>query len=286
MIKVGIIGGGFVGSATALSASEKVEVIVYDIDKNKCKPETTTFRDILNTEAVFICVPTPMIASREEEYGKCDTSIVIKVIEQLRDAEYKGYIIIRSTVPVGFCESFKMKQLHFMPEFLTEHNWREDFLNCKLWILGISTYIELENEEREEIKRWFEIFIEKSSVKNKRHEFVTTKEGEMIKYFRNCFLAVKVSFCNEMYRFMEACGMEYETVRKLACEDQRIGHSHSIVPGLNNQFGYGLSCLSKDPQSIKYQMKDKNVRCEIINAAIKRNDEVDRPDKDWLKYTV
>ena len=113
----------------------------------------------------------------------------------------------------------------------------------------------------------------------------------MIKYFRNCFLAVKVSFCNEMYRFCESHGMEYDTVRKLACDDNRVGHSHTIVPGPKDcsgggGYGFSGSCFGKDTASLEGQMINKNVRSDIISAAIKRNNEVDRPEKDWMKYAT
>ena len=151
MFKIGVIGGGFVGGATRLLSSEKVECIVYDLDPKKCNPEGTTFQDVCNTEAIFIAVPTPF-TTKEEEYGKCNTSIVTKVIQQLIEVNYKGHIIVRSTVPVGYCDSHNFA-IHFMPEFLTEKNWAEDFINCKLCILGISPYVS--EEEATKCKEWY-----------------------------------------------------------------------------------------------------------------------------------
>ena len=99
MIHIGIIGGGFVGGATSLLSSAHVNTIVYDLDPKRCKPEGTTFDDILKTEGVFICVWTPITVT-EEEYGKCNTSLVESIIKKLRDNMYKGYIIVRSTVEI------------------------------------------------------------------------------------------------------------------------------------------------------------------------------------------
>jgi UDPglucose 6-dehydrogenase len=273
--KLGIIGGGFCGSATYLLNSNKIECIVYDLDKTKCRPNNTSFNDILQTEAVFICVPTPMTLA-EKDYGKCSTNYVTSVVNQLREANYKGYIICRSTVPVGYCDS---QNIHFFPEFLTESNWENDFINCKLWIFGISSFTT--EEETNKLKNWFQELINVSLVKNKNCEFVTTKEGESVKYFRNCFLATKVSFCNEFYQFCKASNVDYEIVRKCATNDTRIGSSHTLVP-CNGKLGYGLSCLPKDISSLKYQMKEKGVESIIISASEERNTTIDRPEKDWM----
>jgi len=276
MSKIGIIGGGFVGGATSLLQSEKVQTIIYDINPERCIPLGSTFNDILNTEAVFICVWTP-ITTTEEEYGKCNTKLVESIIKQLKDADYKGYIIVRSTVPVGFCKS---QNVCFMPEFLTEKNWKNDFLNCEKWVFGWNMSF---NEE--EIKSFSECMtnlIFSSSVNNKNISFVDSSSAEFIKYFRNCFLATKVSFCNEMYQFAKALDLDYETILELTTQDKRIGKSHTSVPGHDGKRGFSGTCFPKDIFSLEYQMKQVNVRSDITSAAIKRNNEVDRPEKDWL----
>lgn len=275
-MKIGVIGGGFVGSATRLLTSKDIECIVYDLNPEKCNPRNTTFEDVCNTEAVFIAVPTPITVT-EEDSGKCNTRYVSSVIKQLKDVDYKGHIIVRSTVPVGYCDTQKV---HFMPEFLTEKNWEEDFINCKLWIFGVSSFSS--PEETDNIKKWFQNLLDVSSVKYKTCEFVSTNEGECIKYFRNCFLAVKVGFSNEMYCFAESHNINYENIRKLTCSDERIGHSHTLVP-FNNKRGIRQKCLPKEISSFEYQCKEKNVRCDIISGVIKRNNEVDCPEKDWIE---
>ena len=67
----------------------------------------------------------------------------------------------------------------------------------------------------------------------------------MVKLFRNCYLSTKISFCNEIYRFCEKQNIEYENVRNIACNDERIGHSHSFVPGHDGKYGFGGTCFSK-----------------------------------------
>ncbi len=278
MIQLGIIGGGFVGGATSLLQSEQVNTIIYDIDITRCKPQSTTFDDILKTQATFICVWTP-VTKTEEEYGKCDTKLVESIIKKLKDADYKGYIIVRSTVPVGFCKS---QDVYFMPEFLTEKNWKEDFLNCEKWIFGWN-----ENKSDEENKMFCKFITEMihlSGVNKKNVAFVGSSSAEYIKYFRNCFLATKVSFCNEMYQFAKASNIDYEDVIDLITEDKRITKSHTSVPGPDGLRGFSGHCFPKDAYSLQFQMKKVNVRSDVLSAAITRNNEVDRPEKDWLNY--
>jgi UDPglucose 6-dehydrogenase len=284
MIQIGIIGGGFVGTATSLLSqnNNKINSIIYDIDPNRCSPLSTTFEDILQTNAVFICVWTPMITNAKE-FGKCDTSIVESIINQLKNANYKGYIVVRSTVPVGFCRS---NSVYFMPEFLTEANWKNDFLNCEKWIFGLNME-NYSNEDLDKNNAKFQEFatnlIFSSNVINKNIAFVDSDPAEYLKYFRNCFLALKVSFCNEMFQFAQSKSIDYDDIIDLITDDKRIGSSHTLVPGPDGLRGFGGNCFLKDMASLEYQMNQKNVRSDIISAAIKRNNEIDRSKIDWMK---
>ena len=80
--------------------------------------------------------------------------------------------------------------------------------------------------------------------------FVSTKEAEMIKTFRNSFLATKVSFCNEIYQFCISKGINYNNFIKIACNDKRLTHSHTLVPGPEGKFGFGGTCFPKDISSL------------------------------------
>ena len=110
---------------------------------------------------------------------------------------------------------------------------------------------------------------------------MTNKEAEMIKMFKNCFLATKVSFCNEMSLFCEHKGINYENVRRLAANDDRILHSHTTVPGPDGKRGFGGTCFPKDTSSLRYEIKQSGLEPYIMNAIIERNEKVDRPEKDW-----
>jgi len=266
MFDVGIIGGGFVGRATSLLENENIKVSIYDTDKSRCVPESTTLDDIIKKEIVFICVPTPCYETTKE----CDTSIVENVIKELRANDYNGFIVVRSTVSIGFCKEWKV---YFMPEFLTEKNWELDFINCKSWIVG--------SEGDERFIDYMTQLLRSSSVLNgDKVDFVTTDTAEYIKYFRNCFLSVKVSFANEMYDLANKLNIDYNSAKDLVSLDDRIGPSHLSVPGPDGYRGFGGHCFPKDMNSLRCQFFKNGIRCDVISAAIKRNIELDRGFRD------
>ena len=105
----------------------------------------------------------------------------------------------------------------------------------------------------------------------------------MIKYFRNTYLAVKVSFCNEIASLCDKLDVEYENVRKLATLDERIGQSHSQVPGHDGLKGYGGTCFPKDTNSLLNIFNSNFVPSYVLKGAVERNETVDRPQKDWTE---
>jgi len=99
--------------------------------------------------------------------------------------------------------------------------------------------------------------------------------------FRNYYLATKVSFCNEIYDFCEKKGINYENVRNIAANDDRILHSHTSVPRHDGKKGFGGTCFPKDTSSLKYEMINTGIKPYIMEAIIERNEKIDRPEKDW-----
>ena len=274
MTSIGVIGNGFVGQATALFENPETKLLIFDIDPKKCKPEGTTLKDMAACDLVFICVPTP-----SHEDGKCNTSIVELVVRQLKEINENCNIVIRSTVPVGTTESVKC---FHMPEFLTEKHWRNDFINCELWVTGHS---EMEESRVEKFRNLFKELLEKAHKygKIKHTDFVLVKsdESELIKYFRNTFLSTKIAYCNEFYRLCNALNLNYNTISEIACADKRIGLSHIKVPGHDGKFGFGGTCFPKDTNSLITMYKENNIEAAVLNGVMKRNIEVDRPEQDW-----
>ena len=110
---------------------------------------------------------------------------------------------------------------------------------------------------------------------------MSNKEAELVKYFRNCYLATKVSFCNEIYSICKKLNISYENVKDLAVEDSRITDSHTNVPGHDGKFGFGGTCFPKDVSALKSFMKDQDIKSFILEAVHKRNNEYDRVEQDW-----
>ena len=275
MLKIGIIGNGFVGNATTNFQNKDIVVIVYDKDYKKCVPLKTTMDEILETELVFICVPTPM-----NEKGECYLEIVESVVAELHQKEYKGFIIIRSTVPVGTSDRLNC---FFCPEFLTEKNYKNDFIHNKSWVFGIP------QSESSVRKDNFEFLIhyllstakQNNSIKYDDAYFLPNKEAEMVKLMKNCFLATKVSFCNEIYEFCQKKNINYKKICDVVTLDERIGKSHTQVPGHDGNFGFGGTCFPKDISNLQHEMKKIRSNSLVIDAVIERNNSVDRVEKDW-----
>lgn len=276
-VLVGVVGGGFVGKATSGFKNSKTDVIVFDLQKELCQPLGTTISDIYQCDVVFIAVPTPM-----SKDGSCYTKIVEDVVLDLRNNNVK-HIVVRSTVPVGTC---KKLGVHFMPEFLTEKNWVHDFYSCPTWVIG--TDETGDNSFAIIIKHIFNSAMEDGVIVSDHIMWSSTVEAELIKYTRNCFLATKVGFFNEIYSFCEKFGIDYNNVKAGVVADPRIGPSHTNVP--NEEFfngrlawkrGFSGTCFIKDSKSLICQFKNADVPSPILNSVWQRNITIDRSDRDW-----
>jgi len=169
-----------------------------------------------------------------------------------------------------------------MPEFLTEKNFVEDFIHNKDWIFGVlGQNAEKDVQFQNKIGELFGLAHQNDCIKHNTLHFLSNKEAEMVKMFRNCFLATKVSFCNEIYEFCQKKGLNYENMRKVAANDYRILHSHTAVPGHDGRQGFGGTCFPKDAASLKCEMQKCGMKPYIMEAIIERNEKIDRPEKDW-----
>lgn len=274
---LGIVGYGYVGKSTESFFPSNCDTMIYDIDSNVCKPKNLQINELSKCDLVFVSVPTPM-----NKDGSCHTSIVSSVVQQLHDVNVKN-IIVRSTVPVGFCDK---NQCFFMPEFITEKNWKNDVENTKDWIFGTSKDLFNETIELTDI---LQNVLNKSKEENKIKDsnliVVQNEYAEVAKLTRNCILATKVSFLNEINKFCEKRNLKYSMVRDLMVLDQRIGDSHTSVPGHDNEYGFGGTCFVKDIWSLKSLFKENEVESPIIDAVIHRNENIDRKSRSWENMT-
>jgi UDPglucose 6-dehydrogenase len=279
LIKVGVIGNGFVGKATQI-LGKCSKMIIYDIDPQKCIPLGTTLNDICQCQLIFVCVPTPF----NVDSHKCDTRIVESVVASIVQECNTSVlsipgIVVRSTVPPGTCD--RLGVCH-MPEYLTEANWPTDFVNTKVWEIGLPSKpifgidivlfisILLSDCKKEGIIVSSEYFVKHSSV------------TETAKYMRNAILAVRVGVCNEFESFCKTQDIDYESVRQLVILDPRIGPAHTKVPGPDGKKGFGGTCLPKDLKAIIREMMVSGSTPMILMACSNRNDLLDRPNYEWM----
>ena len=269
---IGVIGNGFVGKSITVFKNSNVDIKIFDINPELCYPAGLKLCDMNDCCIIFVSVPTPM-----NNDGSVCLDIVNNVINDLTKVNYDGFIVIRSTVLPGTCDNLNV---YFMPEFLTEKNFVNDFKNNPLWIFGL---LDSNKDElfKKQITKLINFAYQSDSIKSKEVMWVSNKEAEMIKYFRNTFLSVKVSYCNEIYEYCKLKNINYETVRKIAATDKRIGLSHTEVPGPDGKFGFGGTCFPKDINGLVFDMKKNNMNSIILNSAINRNENHDRKEKDW-----
>lgn len=247
MMNIGIVGYGHVGKAIHVLFPEAV---VYDAPM-----QMGSQAEVNACDMVFVCVPTPSLPS-----GKCDTSIVEEVILWLT----AKVIVIRSTIPVGFTDALKErtgKRIVFQPEYYGEtvdHHFSD--LRHRTWLTfgGASADVSLV------IRAYQQVYNAEVRIRQ-----TDARTAEMAKYMENCFLALKVSFCNEFYDIAGAHGVDYNELREVWLEDPRIGRSHTFVYEDNR--GYGGKCLPKDVHALISMADDKDVNADLMKMVQRKN---------------
>lgn len=279
---IGCVGYGFVGSALCNCFAKVEKVLVYDIldvtnNLKKNMEYQSNFEQFIvelekeKDNIIFICVPTPMNIKTK----KCDLKIVDTVIKQIyKNVQKKCYVVIKSTIPVGTIDYYhtlygdKLKMI-FNPEFLTQNNAEEDFLNQKRAIFG--THIE-------DIKCVTKLY--KKALQNIDIQMTTPRESEMVKLTLNTFWATKVAFANEIYDICEGMNINYNDVINLVKDDPRMGKTHLSVPGFDGYRGFGGVCLPKDLNNLRTLSVDNSVSTPLLDAVWEKNCKV-REVKDW-----
>lgn len=269
IMKIGIIGNGFVGKATKLLKCDAITILVYDIRAEACEPLGTTLDDMETCDLVFLCLPTPI-----NHNGCCYTNILTDVVSKISNP----YKVIRSTVPIGYSESVGC---FFMPEFLTEANWKEDFITSKHWVFGLCNSLAINFEFKRRITKLFSLAMDAGSIESSEIVWMTNSEAEFLKLAKNCFLAAKVGIFNELYQLAKAKNIDYDMVKSVLRMDPRIGTTHMNVPGINGKFGYGGTCFPKDTHSLYNQFQANNVPSYYFQTSLVRNETVDRREREW-----
>ena len=272
-VKVGIVGYGFVGKATAKGFSKNTELFLVDPLLGTNLSDLKDF----SPEFIFICLPTPM-----KKDGSQDFTLVKEVFMDLLSNKVSSTIILKSTVipsNIKIVDNL-IEDYIYNPEFLREKHAEEDFINSSMIILGGS------KNNQEKVKNLYE---NHSICKTKNYVLTDKITASLIKYSINSFLASKVIFFNELRDLFNSSGAEedWDTFTNVLAMDKRIGNSHMDVPGHDGRLGFGGACFTKDTaalikysQNLKKELTLLKKAIEINNNIRSKYDQIDQREKD------
>lgn len=254
---IAIIGYGFVGKAVAFGFPQSNIVKHSIIDPAVFGNHVSDLKG-KHIDASFVCVPTPM-----DTDGSVNSSILEEIVQYLLD-NVSGLIVIKSTVIPSVLSKFDDDRVVYNPEFLTERNAEQDFVNPEMHIFG---------GEKSNTSKLHELY-QNYSICNPCPSFhMTREEASFVKYGINCFLASKVSWFNQYFDTITSFSnnVDYDTIIRAMTADPRIGSSHMKVPGFDGKRGFGLGCFPKDTMAMLSFAKDNGQDLSILKEVILTN---------------